>query len=149
MGGKAVEGGDNVNVVNAEETVVGSDGVELGSDSEEGSQGSGENEEPEGEPENEPVPSNEVTGTDTKVTPVGIQRPIYYPSLIQPGVAAARPAFHPSWGTRWTFIPLHGGYKSDAPENVDIKAGKNVVPDSKFSTFPVKEKDMKLAAIVA
>lgn len=162
--GNTVEGGDNVDVVKSEETSVGSDGVELGSNSEEESEGSGEHVDPEVEPEEEieldpevepetvPVPSNEVTASDTKVTqfgPVGIQRPIYYPSLIQPGVAAVRPAFHPNWGTRWTFMPVHGGYTRDASKTVDIKAGQNGIPVSKFSTFPVKENDMKLAAIVA
>lgn len=162
--GNTVEGGDNVDVVKSEETAVGSDGVELGSNSEEESEGSGDHVDPEVEPEDEieldpevepesvPVPSNEVTASDTKVTqfgPVGIQRPIYYPSLIQPGVAAVRPAFHPNWGTRWTFMPLHGGYTRDASKTVDIKAGQNGIPVSKFSTFPVKENDMKLAAIVA
>lgn len=163
--GNTVEGGDNVNVVNSEETVVGSDGVELDSGAEAESEDSGEHVEPEVEPEvvpevepeTEPVLSNEVTETDTKLTqirPVGIQRPIYYPSFIQPGVAAARPAFHPNWGTRWTFVPFQGGYGGggytrEAPKIVDTKAGQNVIPFSKFSTFPVKEKDMKLAAIVA
>ena len=163
--GKTIEGGDNVNVVESEETAEDSDNVELDSDAEEESDVSEEQAEPEVEPEVLPEVEPETTTlapaepaeTDTKLTqfgPVGIQRPIYYPSLIQPGVAAARPAFHPNWGTRWTFLPFQGrygggGYGGVDSKIVDIKAGQKMIPVSKSSTFPVEQKDMKLAAIVA
>merc|ERR1712150_324464 len=86
-------------------------------------------EEPDSQPESQPESSAEVSGADAKVTEV------------KPIVANARPAFHPFWSTR--FVQTGFNYLprfTYAP----YSNGKSV-----YSTFPVKEKDMKLAAIVA
>merc|ERR1712088_1116662 len=98
------------------------------------------------QPESQPESSVEVSGADAKVTevkPIVANRPLYYPiqGVLHPSVANARPAFHPFWSTR--FVQTGFNYLprfTYAPHS----NGKSV-----YSTFPVKEKDMKLAAIVA
>ena len=102
--------------------------------------------EPDSQPESQPESSVEVSGADAKVTevkPIVANRPLYYPiqGVLHPSVANARPAFHPFWSTR--FVQTGFNYLprfTYAP----YSNGKSV-----YSTFPVKEKDMKLAAIVA
>ena len=102
--------------------------------------------EPDSQPESQPESSVEVSGADAKLTevkPIVANRPLYYPiqGVLHPSVANARPAFHPFWSTR--FVQTGFNYLprfTYAP----YSNGKSV-----YSTFPVKEKDMKLAAIVA
>lgn len=175
----SLEGGEDMDIVNPEKPVIGSDGVALGSDMEDEPepeesaepQGSVEPEkvpepqaEPDVEPEKQPTASAVVASSGGKVTQLGttIQRPIYYPSqgLLNPGVAITRPAFNPLWGTRLAFYPVYptvkggvypgrAGYIKADETNVSTKSGQNLIPVPDVSKFPVKEKDLKLAAIVA
>jgi len=118
-------------------------------------------------PEEEPVSNDVVSSTDEKstaqVVPVAIQRPIYYPAqaVLKPDVANTRPAFHPHWGTRMTILPGTQYYPvpsqfyplSGLNTKHVFKSLQNNVKSStigkQYSTFPVNEKDMNLAAIVA
>merc|ERR1711936_1088749 len=102
--------------------------------------------EPDSQPESQPESSVEASGADAKVTelkPILANRPLYYPiqGVLHPSVANARPAFHPFWSTR--FVQTGFNYLPRFPY-APYSNGKSV-----YSTFPVKEKDMKLAAVVA
>jgi len=132
--------------------------------------------EAEAEPEQDPV-SNDVASTDEKrvVRPVAIQRPIYYPAqgVVQPDIANFRPAgaTSPHWGTRMTLLPgtqfypvasqfypvstevnkkVKTNFKpGQFPFYVKPSSAKLSSPLKEYSTFPVKEKNLNLAAIVA
>jgi len=132
--------------------------------------------EAEAEPEQDPV-SNDVASNDEKrgVRPVAIQRPIYYPAqgVVQPDIANFRPAgaTSPHWGTRMTLLPGTQFYPVASqfyPVSTEVnkKVKTNVKPGQfpfyvkpssaklssplkEYSTFPVKEKNLNLAAIVA
>merc|ERR1712223_955902 len=122
---------------------------------------------PEATPEAEAVPekeqvSNEVaSSTGEKSSSQVIQQPIYYPAqaVLKPNVANTRPAFHPHWGTRMTILPGTQFYPFprfpyQVSTAVNTKVKENVTPKlaspvKEYSTFPVNEKDLSLAAIVA
>merc|ERR1712226_641947 len=125
-------------------------------------------------PEQEPVSNDVASGTDEKSTAqdlnsvLAVQRPIYYPAqaVLKPGVANTRPAFHPHWGTRMTILPGTQYYPVPSCPNYpfcnrvntkhvfkslqnNVKSSSNLPLGKQYSTFPVNEKDLNLAAIVA
>ena len=161
------------NTIEAEEALITSDNSEEESEPESEPEDAAEEAEPETAPEVTPeaeaVPeqeqvSNEVaSSTGEKSSSQVIQQPIYYPAqaVLQPDVANTRPAFHPHWGTRMTILPGTQFYpfprfQYQVPTAVckDCKVNQNVKPKlsspvKEYSTFPVNEKDLSLAAIVA
>jgi len=169
----AVDSGDDVDVVESQDTAVGSDGASLGIAPEDEPEAEAEAEaeaempaepeavpenhpaEPETVQENQPEPTAVVSDNGVKLAqanPIFVKRPIYYPTqgLLYPSVANARPAFNPFWATRLNYFPLYPtyGYANGLKQVMNTKTGQNVV-QNKYSTFPVEQKDLKLAAIVA
>jgi len=164
------------NTIEAEEALITSDNSEEESEPESEPEGVAEEAEPETAPEVAPeaeaVPeqeqvSNEVaSSTGEKSSSQIIQRPAGFPFnpaqvVLKPDVANTRPAFHPHWGTRMTLLPgtqfypfPRFPYQVSTTVCKDCKVNQNVKPKfaspvKEYSTFPVHEKDLSLAAIVA
>merc|ERR1711963_782451 len=163
------------NTIEAEEALITSDNSEEESEPESEPEGVAEEAEPETAPEVAPeaeaVPeqeqvSNEASSTGEKSSSQIIQRPAGFPfnpaqAVLKPDVANTRPAFHPHWGTRMTILPgtqfypfPRFPYQVSTTVCKDCKVNQNVKPKlaspvKEYSTFPVHEKDLSLAAIVA
>jgi len=159
------------NTIQGEEAVITSDNSEEEPEPEAVPEDAAEEADAESTPEAEAVPEEEPVSNDvaastaekstSQVKPVAVQRPIYYPAqgVLQSDVANFRPAVHPHWGTRMTFVPgtqfypvasqfypVSAGVTTKVKTNVKPKLSS---PLKEYSTFPVNEKDLNLAAIVA
>ena len=158
----ALDSGDDVDVVDSQDTVVASDIEASGLDEEPEVEAEAEAEveaeeeaetpaEPEVMPENHLESSEVVSDNGVKVAQA-VKQPLYYPSqgLLYPSVANTNPVFNPFWATRLNYYPVYPtyGYATGIKQAMKTKTKGNVIQD-KYSTFPVKQKDLKLAAIVA